>query len=659
MFKKYNSFSLRNKIAIPILLTIILGVALILYSILSSFSAVAVDLSEKIIVEMGHRYSNLIGQDVHAKFSTIRSLKTSLIDASKNKTMNREQMISFLEDVMKNDDSIFGISTCWEPNAFDGKDSEYVSAPLHDSTGRFIPNIIRDGNKFIKKPLEGYDTEGIGDYYLIPKQTKKTSVLEPYNYEVGDTKVLITSIDEPLIINGEFVGTISIKILLDPINDMLSQVKLFNTGYVYFMSQKGTLVTYPSSDFIGKSIYDFATPESTVMMKDSLKTGVEKHFDAKKLSTGESIICSMIPIKMGESGINWGIGLSVSRSEVMESINNQTRIGIIIGAIVTVIALVLLLVIVNSIVKKIFSLNKKLSQSSVYVSSASAQLAATSQEVSEGSNEQAASIEETSASMEESSAMAEQNAENTRVASDLTKEAKQSSLEGASKMNMMVKEMDELKDSSNQIYKIIKVINDIAFQTNILALNAAVEAARAGDAGQGFAVVAEEVRNLAQKSSEAAKDTAEIIERNIDLSTKGANVSVEVEQSLGKITSQIEKVNVLISELAETSSEQTNGVKQVNDAMTSMEQVVQKNAAAAEESSAAAEELQAQSFELETVVKELTELISGGRKAKKINKKSNKFKTVINNDEKKLHLNNNEKIISPEEIIPLNDKDEF
>ena len=187
--------------------------------------------------------------------------------------------------------------------------------------------------------------------------------------------------------------------------------------------------------------------------------------------------------------------------------------------------------------------------------------------------------------------------------------------------------------------------------------------------------MAEEVRNLAQKSSEAAKDTAEIIERNIQLSTKGAGVSEEVKQSLDEIIVEIEKVNSLVAEIAASSDEQIGGVSQVTNAMASMEQVVQKNAAAAEESAAAAEELQAQSNELETVVQKLNVLVKGSRKAKKFNfmNKENKTKrglhskkiNAANNDKNQVGYTNgkinsrNEHIVSPEEIIPLDDDNEF
>ena len=178
-------------------------------------------------------------------------------------------------------------------------------------------------------------------------------------------------------------------------------------------------------------------------------------------------------------------------------------------------------------------------------------------------------------------------------------------------MSEMMDSMNEIKKSSDQIAKIIKVIDEIAFQTNILALNAAVEAARAGDAGMGFAVVAEEVRNLAQRSAQAAKDTAAIIESNIELSEKGVNVARKVGESLSEINVQARKVNELMDEIAAASLEQSQGISQINKAISQMEKVTQQNAANAQESASASEELSSQAQNLRSITQQLVMLVNG------------------------------------------------
>jgi len=171
--------------------------------------------------------------------------------------------------------------------------------------------------------------------------------------------------------------------------------------------------------------------------------------------------------------------------------------------------------------------------------------------------------------------------------------------------------MQELESSSNEISKIIKAIDEIAFQTNILSLNAAVEAARAGDAGKGFAVVAEEVRNLAQRSAQAAKDTESIIANNISLSKQGIEMAKEVDTSLSQIDVEVNKVDELLDEIAVATNEQAQGVAQINKAISQMEQVLQTNASTAEESASASHELSSQASSVKEIVETLRLMVQG------------------------------------------------
>jgi methyl-accepting chemotaxis protein len=175
----------------------------------------------------------------------------------------------------------------------------------------------------------------------------------------------------------------------------------------------------------------------------------------------------------------------------------------------------------------------------------------------------------------------------------------------------MVRAMGEIKSASDNISKIIKTIDEIAFQTNILALNAAVEAARAGEAGAGFAVVADEVRSLAQRSALAARETADRITTSIEKSEHGVRVSNKVSTSLADIADKARRMNELVREIASGSSEQSQGIAQVNTAVNQLDAVTQSNAAAAEESASASEELSAQSIELKAAVEQLVMIVSG------------------------------------------------
>jgi methyl-accepting chemotaxis protein len=243
------------------------------------------------------------------------------------------------------------------------------------------------------------------------------------------------------------------------------------------------------------------------------------------------------------------------------------------------------------------------------VASAASQLSSTSQTLAEGASEQAASLEETSASLEELSSMTQRNAENSQRANDLSKQARSAAETGAADMQAMSAAMSAMKTSSDDIAKIIKTIDEIAFQTNILALNAAVEAARAGEAGMGFAVVADEVRNLSQRCAQAAQETAAKIEGAITRTSQGTDLCAKVSQVLGEILTRARQVDELASEVAGASREQSQGFTQINIGVGQMDKVTQGNAATAEESAAAAEQLNAQSKAMRHSVRELLALV--------------------------------------------------
>ena len=245
------------------------------------------------------------------------------------------------------------------------------------------------------------------------------------------------------------------------------------------------------------------------------------------------------------------------------------------------------------------------------VRSSADQVSSSSQALAEGSSEQAASLEETGSSLEEMSSMTKRNAESARKANELAKEARVAADKGAGDMQTMAAAMEAIKASSDDIAKIIKTIDEVAFQTNILALNAAVEAARAGEAGMGFAVVADEVRNLAQRCAQAAKETAGKIEGAITKTGQGVDITTMVASALNEIVNKVRQVDELVTEVADASHQQTDGIAQINMAVAQMDKITQSNAATAEESAAAAEELNGQAEVMKESVAELLQLVGG------------------------------------------------
>ncbi|MGE4578231.1 MAG: methyl-accepting chemotaxis protein [Desulfuromonadales bacterium] len=237
------------------------------------------------------------------------------------------------------------------------------------------------------------------------------------------------------------------------------------------------------------------------------------------------------------------------------------------------------------------------------IASGSAQVSDSSQSLSQGATESASSLEEITSSMTEMASQIRHNAENAGQASTLATQTQGAAEGGSRQMRQMMQAMGEINEAGQNISKIIKVIDEIAFQTNLLALNAAVEAARAGQHGKGFAVVAEEVRNLAARSAKAASETAELIEGSVKKAENGAAIADQTAGALTQIVQGITKVNDLVAEIAAASNEQAQGIAQVNQGLGQIDQVTQQNTANAEQSAAAAEELSGQASQLQQMLR--------------------------------------------------------
>ncbi len=301
-------------------------------------------------------------------------------------------------------------------------------------------------------------------------------------------------------------------------------------------------------------------------------------------------------------------------SDILAS-SAEAATGVKLGlAAAILVSLVLGFTILRGINRALRRLSLSLSDGSQQVAAAAGQVSSASQTLAEGASQQAASLEETSASLEEMSSMTNRNSETAQRVKALAKQARQAGENGEADMASMKEAMDGIKQSNGDVAKIIKTIDEIAFQTNILALNAAVEAARAGEAGMGFAVVAEEVRSLAQRCAQAARETASKIEDAVQRGTHGVEISAKVARGLGEIVARAREVDELAGEVAGASQEQTQGIGQVSRAVVEMDHVIQSTASSAEESASAAEEMNAQADSLRDAVAELVRLVDGGTK---------------------------------------------
>jgi methyl-accepting chemotaxis protein/methyl-accepting chemotaxis protein-1 (serine sensor receptor) len=343
--------------------------------------------------------------------------------------------------------------------------------------------------------------------------------------------------------------------------------------------------------------------------------------------------------------------------EAARSRTASLRVMVFVGVFIS---LVVAGLVVRSMIganRTLWTQSQELREGTEHVVVAAGQVATSAQGLSQASTHQAASLQETSASMEEMASMTRKNAENAVQAAELATDVALQVRTANNALSAMVTSMTAIRDSSNKVAKIIKVIDEIAFQTNILALNAAVEAARAGEAGMGFAVVAGEVRNLAQRSAQAAKDTASLLEESIARSQEGAGRVEEVAHSISAITENVARVKGMVEEVRQASTQQAQGIDQVTQAIAQMESVTQTTAATAEESAAASEELNAQAEQSMAAVRRLEVLVNGhsaGAGSSRSRKSGRRVEAAARQSIQQAHSNPDRAVFtSAEEMFPL------
>jgi methyl-accepting chemotaxis protein len=328
------------------------------------------------------------------------------------------------------------------------------------------------------------------------------------------------------------------------------------------------------------------------------------------------------------------IPLLVEMNKAVEMMQKQSESKVkllltvqFIGVFTSIICILCSFLIIFRIIRMLHNVTEDLNIAAKEVAEGSSSIATSSQSLADGSSSQAASIEQSSASIEEMSAMTKLNAENAKSANDIMKGTRDIVVKANTAMKSLIGSMEDISKASEETFKIIKTIDEIAFQTNLLALNAAVEAARAGESGAGFAVVADEVRNLALRAAEAAKNTSELIEGTVEKISLGSDIVETANNAFTEVTESSGRAGTLIEEISNASSEQAEGIEQINKAVAEMDRVVQNTAAISEESASAAEEMSAQAEEMNSIVKALVFTLEGSHNSRNFSNGRKSFET--------------------------------
>lgn len=460
------------------------------------------------------------------------------------------------------------------------KYSVYQSINVIDKEGDVIASSVKGKDRLSRLDSDQKPFNLSERVYFQKAMNGEVFVSEVLMSKVTNTPVLCIS--APVMLDNAVAGVVYAVVDMKLFSDtFINSISFGKTGYAYIMNREGTLISHPNEEFILTlnlaDDYDFAKQ----ILADR-KGFVEYEWKGEKKSAAFDVI--------PETG--WTIVGTANISEVRAPVRKLGIVGFVLSLGTLIVALVTLSFVVTKVMRGMLQeLLGEMNEIANNVTNQAEQVSESSLYIADGAKRSAASIEEISSSMTQIGSQIKQNADNAERARTIASTARNSAYDGHKDMDAMLNAMNDISESSSKIANIIKVIDEIAFQTNLLALNAAVEAARAGEHGKGFAVVADEVRNLASRSASAANETTELIQKAIENVQHGTGMAQKTGESLESIVNQVNEVSELITDIAQASQEQSLGVSQVSNGLDQIDQVTQGNTTTADQSASASSEL--------------------------------------------------------------------
>ena len=706
----FKNMRLVQKIVLPVGLVLIITLGALAWIIQSQGSKTVREVAEKELAALAGQYGNLVKGFVEVSINESNALAhiltTSVQDSS---GLTREMVLEMLKGIAEHNDLIVGAGTIWETNAFDGKDSEYVNVGTYGPSGHFSAYASFRGGR-----LDVSELDSSSEYYQRSKRERMATVTGPFEYPIDGKTVLMITGSSPVIINGSFKGMACTDITLEVLSDMITKVKVYDTGFGVLLTREGLVVAHPDASRVNKP-FDMTSVGNPQGLKAALLAG--NPFLDRRTVNGEEMLCYYQPITFEGTTQVWYVLINAPLEKILGPATTLSRLSVGICVGVLVLVLIVLVLIAKSTAKPIVylagvaekiadgkldtpindsgfggevgqlgrslktmiaSLLKsladaeamkadaerqaekareamgkaeaasreaeakseamlkaadKLEEVANIVSSASTELSAQIEQSERGASEQAARVGETATAMEQMNSTVLEVAKNAGTTSDVSAHTREKAIDGA---NIVRKAVDSIQDVQRQsmalkedmtvltehaaaISRIMGVISDIADQTNLLALNAAIEAARAGEAGRGFAVVADEVRKLAEKTMASTTDVGNAIKAiqesadksrdQVDHAVKTIEDATEFAQrsgmALDEIVNMVDSTADQIRAIATASEEQSASSEEISQSISQISSIAEETARAMEEAARAVSDLSSQAQTLASLIEDM------------------------------------------------------
>jgi methyl-accepting chemotaxis protein len=630
------------------MLLVILGSILIILGGLLTYTGStnqknAVDTATSLATASGEKIALSVKNEIEIAADAARTLADSLKAMKRSNSTSRDAVNEILRAVLENNPKFLDTWILWEPNAFDGLDASFANKQGHDPTGRFNTYWVNSGSKFTMSFNEGYDKPGLGDFYLLPKGSGKETLLDPYMYKLDNVDTLMAGLVVPIMIDNKFVGAIGIDFKLEALQAMMEKFTLYDTGNASIYSNNGSIVTSDIKELMGKKMNEASQDGAVPVIMKSIKEG--RVYESRN----NGLYKVFTPVTIGRTDTPWSVGITIPMKEITAKSTQMLYSTIAAGIFAMILLAAVIYWITQATVRPIITTVKlgefmaqgdftkdipvvytarkdeigslsrvfqsitdgmremigQVSMSTSQVAAASQQISASADQLSSGSNTQAESAQNINELFKELSTGINSVARSAEEASELSNKTTKIAVEGGKViqqsidgMTLVNQQMSKLEQDSNKIGEIIEVIDEIAEQTNLLALNAAIEAARAGEQGRGFAVVADEVRKLAERSSDATKQISIIIhgmQVNTEQSVKAVEGGVLSSQKTGEafasIISMVNESANKVMEIAAACEEQAAQSSEVLFSIESISAATQESAASSEETASTAQSL--------------------------------------------------------------------